>query len=148
MLANKIALVTGSSKGIGAGIALELAKSGADICVNYCGSPTSAEDVVNQIRSVGRRAIAIQADVSQRDQVERMVDTCEQELGQIDILVTNAIASVRNTLLETKFEDLQRTLEIGVWCVSCLPNSRPPYGAKEGPRLDYPYLIPARPFSV
>jgi Dehydrogenases with different specificities (related to short-chain alcohol dehydrogenases) len=63
MLANKIALVTGSSKGIGAGIALELAKSGADICVNYCGSPTSAEDVVNQIRSVGRRAIAIQADV-------------------------------------------------------------------------------------
>ncbi len=66
MLANKIALVTGSSKGIGAGIALELAKSGADICVNYCNSPTSAEDVVNQIRSLGRRAIAIQADVSQR----------------------------------------------------------------------------------
>jgi glucose 1-dehydrogenase len=117
MLANKIALVTGSSKGIGAGIALELAKSGADICVNYCDSPTSAEDVVNQIRSLGRRAIAIQADVSQRDQVERMVDTCEQELGQIDILVTNAIASVRNTLLETKFEDLQRTLEIGVYGV-------------------------------
>ena len=110
MLANKIALITGSSKGIGAGIALELAKSGADICVNYCDSPTSAEDVVNQIRSLGRRAIAIQADVSQREQVERMVDTCEQELGQIDILVTNAIASVRNTLLETKFEDLQRTL--------------------------------------
>ena len=46
-----------------------------------------------------------------------MVDTCEQELGQIDILVTNAIASVRNTLLETKFEDLQRTLEIGVYGV-------------------------------
>lgn len=93
MLANKIALVTGSSKGIGAGIALELAKSSADVCVNYCDSPTSGREIVNQIHSVGRRAIAIQADVSQRDQVERMVDTCEQEQGQIDILITNAPAS-------------------------------------------------------
>ncbi|MEP6490643.1 hypothetical protein NDI43_24665 [Microcoleus vaginatus GB2-A3] len=50
MLANKIAVVTGSWKGIGAGIAFELAKSGADICVNYCGLPTSAIEVVNQIR--------------------------------------------------------------------------------------------------
>jgi NAD(P)-dependent dehydrogenase (short-subunit alcohol dehydrogenase family) len=78
-----------------------------------------------------------------------MVDTCEQELGQIDILVTNAIASVRNTLLETKFEDLQRTLEIGVYGVFhvCQIVARRMV-LSDGPRLDYPYLIPARPFSL
>jgi glucose 1-dehydrogenase len=116
-LTNKVALVSGSSKGIGAGIALELAKAGADVCINYSGSKSEAEKVVEQIKDMGRRAIAVQADVANKEQIEIMVSRCETDLGPIDILVTNAVASVRNNILETKFEDLKRTVEIGIYGV-------------------------------
>ena len=117
VLVNKVALVTGSSKGIGAGIAMELAKAGADVCINYSSSKVDAEQLVKQIKSLGRRAIAVRANVAERDQVIEMVEVCESTLGPIDILVTNAVASVRNSILETKFEDLQKTVEIAIFGV-------------------------------
>lgn len=89
-LKGKIALVTGASRGIGAAVALSLAGAGADIAVNFRLRSEDAEKVCVAIRKLGRRALAIQADVSQSDQVKRMVAQIERELGAVNILVNNA----------------------------------------------------------
>lgn len=113
-LHGKIALVTGSSEGVGAGVALQLGAAGADVCVNYVGPPGDAEAVVAEIRKQGSRAIAINADVSDEAAVQAMFDKVQRELGAVDILVTSAIVSKRNDLLNTKVEDFRRTLDVGV----------------------------------
>ena len=87
---NKIALVTGASRGIGRGIALELAREGWDVCVNYANSQQAAEEVAQQIRAMGRRAVAVQADVADSAAVNAMVQTVEAELGPVSLLVNNA----------------------------------------------------------
>lgn len=110
----RVAIVTGSSQGIGAGIALELAHAGADICVNYVGDVLPAREIVKQVEAAGRRAVLVSADVSKRDHVERMFDVAEKELGPVSILVTNAVTSTRANILETKPEDFMRTLNIGL----------------------------------
>lgn len=89
-LTDKVALVTGASRGIGRGIALCLAKQGADVAVNYHSSQEEAQEVVEKIKKMGRKAMAVQADVSQKEEVERMVEKVVQEFGKIDILVNNA----------------------------------------------------------
>ena len=89
-LENKVALITGASRGIGRGIAEVFAEEGADVAVNYVGSADKAEDVASWVRSQGRRAIAVQGDVAKRDDVEAMVAKVWKELGPIDILVNNA----------------------------------------------------------
>ena len=86
----QVALVTGSSRGIGRGIALQLAREGWDICVNYIQHREAAEDVVSQIRTLGRDAIAVQADVADGQTVFAMVKTAEEQLGPISLLVNNA----------------------------------------------------------
>ena len=87
---NKIALVTGASRGIGRGIALELAREGWDVCVNYARSRQAAEEVAQQIRAMGRRAVAVQADVADGAAVNAMVQAVEAELGPVSLLVNNA----------------------------------------------------------
>ncbi|MDX1925598.1 MAG: glucose 1-dehydrogenase [Pirellulaceae bacterium] len=89
-LQTKTALVTGASKGIGAGIALELAKSGASIIVNYASDKNGAEAVVRSIVDGGGRSIAIQGDVSNSADVTRMFDQAVNAFESIDILVNNA----------------------------------------------------------
>lgn len=89
-LKGKIALVTGASRGIGAGAAIALAESGADVAVNYCKRAREAEAICEKIRASGRRAIPIQADVSQAAAVRKMISDIEQQLGTISILVNNA----------------------------------------------------------
>ncbi|RYI34734.1 MAG: glucose 1-dehydrogenase [Acetobacteraceae bacterium] len=84
------ALVTGSNSGIGRAVALGLAQAGADVVVNYVTQPQAASDVVEEIRAMGRRAIAIQADVSQEADVERMFAAAIAEFGTLHILVSNA----------------------------------------------------------
>ena len=85
-----VALITGSSRGIGRGVALELAREGWDICVNYIQQKAAAEEVVSQIRAMGRNAVAIQADVADSQAVSAMVRQAETELGHISLLVNNA----------------------------------------------------------
>ena len=113
-LSGKVALVTGAARGIGRGVALALAKAGADVCVNYRSSASAGAEVAGSIRAMGRRALLVQADVSDRSAVERMVGECTAGLGAIDILVANAVTSVRQNLLETREEDLRRAIDVGI----------------------------------
>lgn len=101
-LNHRVALVTGASRGIGAGIAVALAKAGADVTVNYRQRVDAAKSIRDQIGGIGRKAIAVQADVSISADVKRMVAETETQLGPIDILVNNAaIAHPR------KFEEIE-----------------------------------------
>jgi 3-oxoacyl-[acyl-carrier protein] reductase len=89
-LKNRVALVTGASRGIGAGIALALSRAGADVAVNYRANKDAAEAVCGQISGVGRKPLAVQADVSVAAEVRRMISEVETRLGSVDILVNNA----------------------------------------------------------
>jgi glucose 1-dehydrogenase len=84
------ALVTGASSGIGAGVAVALAKAGAEVLVNYAASLPGAQKVVDEIAAAGGKAIAVKADVSQEGEVKAMFDEMLKQLGTIDILVNNA----------------------------------------------------------
>lgn len=90
MNTKQTALITGASRGIGQGIALQLAREGWDVCVNYFQHQEAAEEVTAQIRALGRNAIAVRADVADRAAVEAMVRAAEAELGPISLLVNNA----------------------------------------------------------
>jgi 3-oxoacyl-[acyl-carrier protein] reductase len=90
MLKDKIAIVTGASRGIGAAIAQRLAKDGATVIVNYAGKAAEAEAVVRAIEAAGGRAVTAQADVSDPAAVARMFDSAEAGFGGVDILVNNA----------------------------------------------------------
>ena len=89
-LASRVAVVTGSSRGIGRAIALALADAGADVAVNFLSRAADADAVQQEVRRKGRRALSIQADVSTADGVSALVRAAEQQLGPIDILVNNA----------------------------------------------------------
>ncbi|MED4974364.1 3-oxoacyl-[acyl-carrier-protein] reductase [Geobacillus proteiniphilus] len=105
MLEGKIALVTGASRGIGRAVALELARQGANVAVNYAGNEAKANEVVEAIRSLGREAIAVQADVARAEDVERMVKTTIDHFGRLDILVNNAGITRDNLLMRMKEEE-------------------------------------------
>ena len=89
-LSNKLALVTGAGRGIGRAIALDLARAGADAVVNYSRSRRQAEEVARQIEALGRRAVAVQADISRKADIDRMFDQVEADFGPVEILVNNA----------------------------------------------------------
>jgi glucose 1-dehydrogenase len=89
-LAGQTALVTGANSGIGKAVAIGLARAGADVIVNYVANPEDAEDVAHQIESLGRRAIAIKADVSKEDEVIAMFAQAVSYLGTLHIVVSNA----------------------------------------------------------
>jgi 3-oxoacyl-[acyl-carrier protein] reductase len=93
-LKNKIAIVTGASKGIGAGIAKALAKAGATVVVNYSSSKKNADDVVDEIKLQGGNAIAVKADMAKSAEVKQMFDKVNLEHGKVDILVNNAGVAV------------------------------------------------------
>lgn len=100
-LAGKVALVTGSSRGIGRGIILELAGRGADCVVNYCGNVTAAQSVVKECQALGVKATAIQADVSDVESIKKMYAQAMSYFGHLDIIVSNSGVEHFSTIEET-----------------------------------------------
>ena len=120
-LKGKVALVTGGSRGIGRGIAEIFAEEGADVAVNYVNGADKAEEVAQYVRSKGRRAITVQADVSKRAQVEPMVEKVWKELGPVDILVNNAGIETIVPFLELTDDQWTKLVDInlrGCWLTS------------------------------
>ncbi|HAD60183.1 MAG TPA: oxidoreductase [Planctomycetaceae bacterium] len=109
------ALVTGSSKGIGAAVALELAKQGANVTVNCHASKDRAEEVADQIRALGRRALVIAADVSDQNAVEEMVEKTVNEFGSLDMFVSNAVYSDRELMIDADMDGFRRTVNVSMW---------------------------------
>jgi 3-oxoacyl-[acyl-carrier protein] reductase len=113
-LSGKVALVTGGSRGIGAAIAIRLARDGADVAITYVSSPEKANAVVAEIKSAGRRGAAIQADSADAKAVAGAVDLTVRELGRLDILVNNAGIFVASAFEETSVADVDRILAVNV----------------------------------
>jgi NAD(P)-dependent dehydrogenase (short-subunit alcohol dehydrogenase family) len=110
----QVALVTGSAKRIGRSIALRLSAEGAAVVVNYATSKTEAESVVSQIAGLAGRAIAVQADVTQRAEVRKLVSATEREFGRIDILVNNAGVFFPAKFSELTEEQWDRVMNINL----------------------------------
>jgi 3-oxoacyl-[acyl-carrier protein] reductase len=110
-LSGKIALVTGSSQGIGRATALYLAKSGAEIALNYRNKLSAAEEVKATIEEMGRRCIAIQADVSQDEEVTRLFTKANESLGPITILVNNAGTTRDKLIIQMSLSDFEYVVD-------------------------------------
>lgn len=111
----KAALVTGSSKGIGAAIVLELAKRGADVTINCNSSTTQAEVVAEQVRAMGRKALVVAADVSDQAAVDDMVQQTVDAFGKLDCFVSNAAYSDRQLMAEADMAGFKRTIDVSMW---------------------------------
>jgi 3-oxoacyl-[acyl-carrier protein] reductase len=114
MLSNEVALVTGGSRGIGKEIAITLAKNNAKVAINYSNSELEALKVVDEIKLLGSKAIAVKADISQISQVEQMVEKVEKELGKPSILINNAGVTRDGLLMRMKEEDWDKVIDINL----------------------------------
>ena len=120
-LEGKVAIVTGASRGIGRAVAINLAQSGADVVVNYSGSEGAAQETVEAVQALGRKAIKIKANVANADEVVAMVEEAHKEFGHIDILVNNAGITRDGLLMRMKDEDFDAVIDInlkGVYLVT------------------------------
>lgn len=113
-LDGRVALVTGGSRGIGSEVALALADAGADVAVNYLSNKAAAEEVAEAVRGRGRRSIAVGADVSQAQEVETLIGTVSEQLGDVAILVNNAGLGLKRSIDEVTEEDWDRTLAVNL----------------------------------
>lgn len=112
---NKVVLVTGSAKGIGKAIICELAKNGYDCVINYLTSYDEAIKLKKEVESLYKvKCLAIKADISSEDEVDKMINTIEEELGGVDILVNNASVDLSNTFDLQTIADFKKTLDVNV----------------------------------
>ena len=113
-LDGKVALVTGASRGIGRACALKFAQAGADVIINYVTSKAAAMDVAREVVGMGRRAYVIKADVGEEDDVECMMDFVAQNIGRLDIVVSNAATGGFRPLLAANARHFQTTMSTNV----------------------------------
>lgn len=113
-LTNKVVLITGASRGIGAAVAKKIAGQGAKVIVNYAGSQADAEQTVQAIKANGGDAIALRADVSKTAEVTTLFDAAIAHYGKIDVLINNAGIMINKLLKDTTDEDFTRQFEINV----------------------------------
>lgn len=113
--AGKVAIVTGSSLGIGRAAAISLARRGVKVVVNYFSNAKPAAEVVAEIEKLGSEAVAVQGDVSQYDDVKKLVDAAVNNFGQLDIAVSNAAFSDRQRYFEADLDGFRRTVDVCMW---------------------------------
>jgi 3-oxoacyl-[acyl-carrier protein] reductase len=113
-LQDKVAIVTGASRGIGKAIALALASEGASVAINYASSSAAAEAVAADIQGMGGQAIALQADVSKPDQVDSFIAAVMEKWGRVDVLVNNAGITRDTLLLRMNLEDWQAVIDLNL----------------------------------
>lgn len=111
----KSAIVTGSSKGIGRAVVLELARGGANVTINCSSSRTAADEVADEARALGVKAIVVACDVSDQSAVEAMVATTVKEFGGLDYFVSNAVYSDREVLVKADMAGFRRTIDVSMW---------------------------------
>ena len=111
-LKEAVVVVTGASRGLGRAIAEEVARGGAKVVVNYSRSQEPAEELVNEISESGGEAIAVQADVSDAEQAQKLIDQALEEFGRVDILINNAGINIDKTLMKLSVEDWDKVIQV------------------------------------
>ena len=117
-LENKVAVITGSSSGIGSAIALAFAKEGAAVAVDYRSHPGEAKEIVDQVESFGGKAISVHADVSSPEDVKNLIHKAVEEFGRLDVMVNNAGTEEKMPFLETPLDVWNRIISVnltGAW---------------------------------
>jgi enoyl-[acyl-carrier protein] reductase III len=127
MTSNKVALVTGSSRGLGKAIAIELAKNGYDIVVNYARSKTAALETVKEIESLGQKALLVRANVGDMEKLKAMFETIREEFGRLDVFVSNAASGVLRPVMELEESHWDWTMNINAKAML--------FGAQEAAKL-------------
>ncbi|NMC46018.1 MAG: enoyl-[acyl-carrier-protein] reductase FabL [Chloroflexi bacterium] len=112
LFAEKIALVTGSGRGIGKAIALQLARQGADIIVNYVRNQEPAEDTAAQVRAMGRKALVVRANIGKLDNLENLFHKVRQEFDGLDIFISNAASGFNRPALQQRPEGWDHTMNV------------------------------------
>ena len=127
MTENKVAMVTGSSRGLGKALAIELAKQGYDIVVNYARSRSAAEETVKEIEALGRKAIMIRANVGDVKKLRAMFEQVKEEFGRLDVFVSNAASGVLRPIMELEETHWDWTMNINAKAML--------FGAQEAAKL-------------
>ena len=127
MAENKVAMVTGSSRGLGKALAIELAKQGYDIVVNYARSRSAAEETVKEIEALGRKAIMIRANVGDVKKLRTMFEQVKEEFGRLDVFVSNAASGVLRPIMELEETHWDWTMNINAKAML--------FGAQEAAKL-------------
>ncbi|HEX3727016.1 MAG TPA: SDR family oxidoreductase [Pirellulales bacterium] len=125
-LSDKVALVTGASRGIGRACAERLAEAGADVVVNYVSSVDAARQTVEAVQRHGRRAIAVKADVSEQDDVREMVEFIKQSFGRLDIVVSNAASGGFRPVMGASAKNFEAAMNTNVRALMYLVQSTVP----------------------
>ena len=113
-LKNKVAIVTGGNSGIGKAIALELARQGANVVIDYVCDPEATEDLEKQIVALGDQAIGVEADVSKVGDLQKLMDAAVGQFGRIDVMVNNAGIETRTSVLETSEAQYDKVLAVNL----------------------------------
>lgn len=131
-LTNKVALITGSSRGIGRAIAIELARQGANIVVHYLRKTSAAKEVVAAIEAMGPRAIAIKANLAEADKIEALYDKVESTFGRCDIFVGNAASGTPRDIMDISDKHWDWTMDINARSILRCVQRSVPLMEKEG----------------
>jgi acetoacetyl-CoA reductase len=131
-LQEAVAVITGASRGLGAAIAEELGRGGANVIVNYSRSKEPAEELVGRIEEGGARAIAFKADVSDPEQAQSLIDKTIEEFNRIDVLVNNAGINIDRTLRKLSVEDWDKVIQVDLNSAFYMVHAALPHMMEQG----------------
>lgn len=133
-LNNRVAIVTGGSRGIGRATAIRLAEAGADVVINYVTSQSSAREVADQVASLGRRVATVKADVSEPEDIQSLVEFVGKEFGKIDIVVSNAASGGFRNVMDATPKHFEAAMKTNVQALMLLAQASVPWMTDESHR--------------